>query len=173
MARFRDIQELPAAHYAIDVPWTYLDDTLKHWSTYNLNLEPDFQRAHIWTVDQQERYVEWILQGGESGCDLYFNHPKWDRMAIDDGDEMVLVDGKQRLQAVQDFLAGKVRAFGHLFPDYTDKPDILTARFKFHVACLPTRFEVLNWYLKINAGGTPHTKQELDRVRALLEQERK
>ena len=37
---------------------------------------------------------------------------------------------------------------------------------------LQTREEVLQWYLELNSTGTPHTKKELDRVKALLNRER-
>ena len=37
---------------------------------------------------------------------------------------------------------------------------------------LQTREEVLQWYLELNSAGTPHSKEELDRVKALLARER-
>ena len=44
--------------------------------------------------------------------------------------------------------------------------------FVFHVNYLKTRREVLEWYLQLNGGGTPHSQKELDRVRGLLEKEK-
>jgi hypothetical protein len=38
---------------------------------------------------------------------------------------------------------------------------------------LKTEAEVLRWYLEINAGGTPHTEEELDKVRKMLKKARK
>lgn len=43
--------------------------------------------------------------------------------------------------------------------------------FKINVNNLLTRREVLQWYVEFNSGGTPHTTEELDRVRALLRKE--
>ena len=43
--------------------------------------------------------------------------------------------------------------------------------FRMRIAKLPTRREMIEWYLMINAGGTPHTGEELQRVRALLDAE--
>jgi len=36
---------------------------------------------------------------------------------------------------------------------------------------LKTRAEVLQWYIEFNAGGTPHTEAEINRVRELLKKE--
>ena len=30
----------------------------------NLDLNPDFQRGHVWNYDQRVRYLEFIFQGG-------------------------------------------------------------------------------------------------------------
>lgn len=42
--------------------------------------------------------------------------------------------------------------------------------FKFRICNLRTEAEVLRLYLAINAGGTPHTEEELNRVRRMLEE---
>jgi hypothetical protein len=36
-----------------------------------------------------------------------------------------------------------------------------------HVNDLKSKKEVLTWYIEMNAGGTPHSKEEIDRVTAL------
>jgi len=36
---------------------------------------------------------------------------------------------------------------------------------------LPTRKDVLQWYLQMNTGGTVHTEEEINRVKMLLEKE--
>ena len=38
---------------------------------------------------------------------------------------------------------------------------------------LKTRKEVLQWYIEMNNGGTPHTKEEINRVKILLETEKR
>lgn len=37
-----------------------------------------------------------------------------------------------------------------------------------HVNNLKTEKEVLQWYIDMNAGGTPHTTEEIDRVKKLI-----
>lgn len=92
---------------------------------------------------------------------------------------MVIVDGKQRLEAIRKFLRGELKAFGYYiqeFEDYKNKEGKIVLSYKyeliFHINDLQTRKEVLQWYLDLNAGGVVHTPEELDKVRKLLEAER-
>jgi hypothetical protein len=71
---------------------------------------------------------------------------------------------------VRAFLGDRLKAFDHLRSEYTDRIR-MHASFKWRVCNLETRAEILQLYLNINAGGTPHTKEELDRVRLMLEKE--
>ena len=166
--RFRDIEQFFQANYAVDVSWTHLEQTLNDYThNHGLELWPDFQRGHVWTEDQQSAYVEYVLRGGMSGKDIFFNHPGWMR---DWKGNMVCVDGLQRLTAVRLFMANGLRILdqGYTLNDFEDKPDLITARFRFHVNDLRKRKDVLKWYLDFNSGGTVHTQDELDRVQSML-----
>lgn len=112
--------------------------------------------------------MEYILRGGTSGKELYFNCAGRGK---DYHGPYVIVDGKQRLEAVRCFMRGEIKAFDHYRQEYEDKPDMTTARFSWNIAALETRREVLEWYLQFNAGGSAHTPEELERVQKLLEKE--
>ena len=49
----------------------------------------------------------------------------------------------------------------------------ITAMIRLHVNDLKTYPEVLQWYIEMNAGGTPHTNEEIARVQQLLDIEKK
>lgn len=56
--KFADIPQFPKAHYSIDQGWVTLEDLIARWEkSHGLNLDPDFQRAHVWTREQQIAYV--------------------------------------------------------------------------------------------------------------------
>lgn len=159
------------ATYRVDVGWGYLEKYITNLITEDgLNIDPDFQRAHVWTKKQQIAYVEFKMRGGASGNDILTNAIGWNgNLKLGD---FVLVDGKQRLEAVRKFMRNDLPVFGNNFlKDFEDKPRITRLSFSWHVNDLATRAETLRWYLEHNAGGTPHTKKELDRVRALLDKE--
>jgi hypothetical protein len=169
--------KFPEAHYEIDVAWSFLENWLtsmdervahedEEW-TGGLELDPDYQRSHVWTESQQRAFVEYSLKGGEGGRLLYWNSIGWGQVFTQ---RVELVDGKQRLEAVRKFIRGDLTVFGgHRLENARSLG--LDFRFRMRIAGLPTRADVLRWYLSINAGGTPHTEEELDRVRNLLEAE--
>ena len=68
--------------YRTNVEWNHLEHTLSRWEDREggltaLDLNPDFQRGHVWTPEQQTKYIEYVLSGGTSGKDIYFNCNGW------------------------------------------------------------------------------------------------
>lgn len=168
--KFSDIPKFTGeANYNVNISIKYLEETLDRHIKEGLNLNPDFQRVHVWTKNQSIAYVEYILKGGMSGRDIYFNCPGW--MTSFEGD-FVLVDGKQRLNALMLFLQNKISVFGYRLKEFEDKMTTMNS-LNFHINNLKTRIEVLQWYLEMNSGGVIHTKKELDKIRNLLEEENK
>ena len=167
ITQFKEIPKfIGCGNYHVNIGWTYIERWLA--SVPEADLDPDFQRGHVWTKDKQVKYVEFILRGGTSSRDIYWNHPGW--MTHFKG-EMVLVDGKQRMEAVRAFLRDEIEAFGSKYSEYTDRIQPLSTDFVFHINNLKTRAEVLQWYLDLNSGGVVHTEEELNRVRDLLAKE--
>lgn len=163
---FADIPQFTkSAPYSTSQPLDFLEDALRRYVRLGLNMDPDFQRAHVWTEQQQIAFVEYILRGGRSGLDVYFNHPGW--MTTYKG-EFVLVDGKQRLEALRCFLSNKIKVFGYYRNEFKDEMGLMNHSIRFNVNDLKTRKEVLTWYLEMNSGGTPHTNEELEKVRLML-----
>jgi len=179
--RFKEIRQFTQpAHYSIHTSWGYLEENLKSYDergegitgNLGLDLNPDFQRGHVWTEDKQIAYVEFCLKGGESSRDILFNHPNWMGSYVG---QMVLVDGKQRLEAVRKFLRNELPIFGHTIDEFEDKKIMLRSSncdFIFKVNNLKTRKDVLQWYLDLNTGGVVHTTEEIEKVKRLLENEK-
>jgi len=166
------------APYRVDVSWDYVEPCLARWAEMlggegrgGLDLDPDFQRGHVWDEARRVAYVEYVLRGGKSSRELHWNCPGW---MNDFRGPMVLVDGKQRLEAVRRFMRGELGVFGgHPIGDWDDGDrHFLRHSFSFHVNSLPTRAATLRWYLELNEGGVAHDPAELARVRALLAAER-
>lgn len=64
MHKFQNIPQFTRyGSYAVDISWRYLEEFTKdHVENYKLNLDPDYQRAHVWNGKQRARYVEYILR---------------------------------------------------------------------------------------------------------------
>lgn len=172
--RFQDVPQFTRKPgYAVDIPWDHLKRHLERELEHagGIDLDPDFQRGHVWGPDKQVAFVEFTLQGGESARNIYFNCPGF-RGGSTKG--YVLVDGKQRLTAALAFLNDEIEVFGRWhYSDFTDRMDIMTARFRWNVNDLKTRAEVLQWYLDLNTGGVVHTSDEIERVKQMLAKEKR
>jgi uncharacterized protein with ParB-like and HNH nuclease domain len=163
--KFSDIPKLPNIHYSVSVDWKYLGDVLERYLIeHHLNMNPDFQRGHVWTEEQQIKYVEYMLTIPNSGKHIYFNHPGW--MGSFRG-EFVLVDGLQRITAATRFMKSEIKAYGHFYNEFEGNMSS-EVQFIFNIAKLPTRKDVLKWYVDMNAGGTPHSAEEIERVKNLM-----
>lgn len=79
-----------------------------------------------------------------------------------------LVDGKQRLSAILEFLDNKVPAFGKMLCEYEDKLSWLQCFVKFAFCNLKTERDVVNWYLSMNSGGTYHTEKDIQTAKNYL-----
>jgi len=172
LTKFKDIPQFTDcgnyhADYPIDRLVSYIESEQEEMG---LQLNPDFQRGQVWTEAQQVAFVEILLRGGRSGRDLYLNCPSW-RIQVPAGayNDYVCVDGLQRITAISRFIHDEIKVFGSYFSEYTDKLHLLHCTMRVHVNDLRTRHDVLNWYLEMNSGGTPHSKEELQRIQDLLD----
>jgi len=167
---YRDIKPFTrSSRYSVDMPWGSLENWLEDCKeTCSLELDPEFQRAHVWDDRKRSRFVEYMLRQGHSSKDIYFNCPNYVGGGGPTG-VMQLVDGKQRLDAVRKWMRSEVPAFGILRKDMEGTMRTLSGPgFKIHVNDLQTHREVLQWYLDLNEGGVAHTEDELNKVRLLL-----
>lgn len=168
----------PVRHalYEVDTFWHTAKEQIEGMGRDygGLEMAPDYQRGHVWTTEQQERYIENMMKGAvpTSGRLLQFNCPDWNDSAQGDSDlpaGLQCLDGLQRFTAVQRFLADEIRPFGLPLSEFMGTA-YSPKRYRFRLAVFGyrTRREVLEHYLDYNAGGTPHSTHEIARVRGLL-----
>lgn len=129
-----------------------------------LILNPDFQRGHVWTEEQQIAYVEYMLKGGTTGKEIYFNCSSW----MDGFDTPIFcVDGLQRLTAAIKFVNNQLPVFdGHL---HNDIEGACRTTFSFHVMKVRSKKELLKVYIDFNSGGTPHRPEEIIRIQEMID----
>lgn len=171
--KFSDIpQRIRSGSWECNYDLSRLPTVLAQWQAEDgLQLNPDFQRGHVWTEAQQIAFVEYVLTGGQSGLVVYMNKPDWQCRRTTEYNDFVVVDGLQRLTAVSRFVQNEIPAYGYLFNQFKGKLRMMHDM-RINVNCLQTKAQVLTWYLQMNAGGTPHTAEEIERVRALLAAEK-
>ena len=173
--RFKDIPKFTAdGNYEVHIPLVDLEGTLKSYDDrYGLMLNPDFQRGHVWTREQQIAWLEFYFRGGKTSRVIYFNCAEFSQGYARNREKcdiegMICVDGLQRLTALRAFLNNEVPIFGTYYKEFEDKLIWCDHVILFNVNNLQTRKEVLTWYIEMNTGGTPHSLEEIERVKKLL-----
>ncbi len=167
-----------AARYVVGVPGPRLLPFVEeHADEGGYDLDPDFQRGHVWTDGLRSAFIEHLLRGGEHGRTIVWNSPSYDRIGDRKGDlddTLVIVDGKQRFTAMTGFLSNQVTVFGGAtFDDFDQesKKEMTTMtgllRMFMHVHGLHWRRDLLDLYLQLNTGAVPHADSEIERVKAL------
>ena len=168
--KFEDIPKFtqrPSYHVNVDLDG--LVEWIKSQEEIGLQLNPDFQRGHVWTKKQQVEYVEYLLRGGQSGKEFYFNRIGGMHNFKNTKADFVCVDGLQRITAILKFINNEIPAFGVYLKDY-DALRMADVTLSIWINDLKTKKDVLKWYLEMNSGGTPHTEQELNKVRKMIEE---
>jgi hypothetical protein len=169
------IKPLRAAKWQSDYRWSTMENSLaglgKDYG--GLELCPDFQRGHVWTPEQQTHFIENCLRGvvTSAGFLIQFNSPNWnlDNSNTDLPSGLQCVDGLQRYTAVVGFVEGKVKPFG-FNAEELQGTQFSPKQFHMKIAVhdFTRREDLLEHYIAINAGGTPHGPDEIARVRELL-----
>lgn len=176
ITRFKDIPQFTSSgSYQVNYPLTSLVREIEEEvSEMGLQLNPEFQRGHVWTEEQQIAWLEYHLRGGKSGNTIYLNNPFWNSYKEPKQNEYsdyVCVDGLQRITAAQRFVHNEIKVFGSYFKEYEDRLRLANdATMILNVNNLKSEKEVLQWYVDMNAGGTPHASEEIERVKKMIEE---
>lgn len=104
--------------YQIDNKATRADSLIQRLNDGDLDVNPPYQRGDVWNEERQRSLIKSIIMGLPVGS-IFINH-----RGLMEPD--VVVDGKQRLEAIRAFLAGDLKVpkswFGGEFFE-TDVPD--------------------------------------------------
>jgi hypothetical protein len=185
-ALYERVRPLQQATYEVDVGLNHLESFIESTrldvesSGGLFNLEPDFQRGHVWLLEQRRHFVEAVIRGAAPGRVL-FNCPGWQtstrsrriRQDVDIAPQTFeCIDGLQRLTSLRMFMRNELSVFeGMLASDLRSSPfDPTRLRIRIAIYEFGTRAGLLQFYLDLNAGGTVHSSEELARVRDLLAQ---
>jgi len=146
------------------------------------DLNPPYQRDSVWTVQQQEDFIGHCLGGGIRPM-IYVqqwdlgspNLPPGVNSICDTRNEVV--DGKQRIEAMLAFIRGDIasntwhdgKVHRYRWEDLSRGERGMGGPTREKIGFMDCSLEQrVNWYLRINGGGTPHTSDDLEKARALL-----
>lgn len=131
---------------------------------------PPFQRDHVWTREQEIAFVNSARQGLPLGSYTYnvtAGMPEAHRRNAEGTEyflgDLWLLDGMQRLTALQNFFDGQFAVEGRFFDDLdtVEKRVFLgNVHFPAYETALTDEHEMRVIYDSMNYGGTPHKEEE-------------
>lgn len=161
----RDIYKPLEYSGGVDMGLNYLEQGVTE--SFAINMSPPYQRGHVWSEEQRRAFVGHVLVGGPVQPIVLNRVGRGSA-----GDSYEMLDGKQRITSLLMWLRGEIRADigGGLLLHRGDIagrfPNELMIRFNFVSL---SEIEVLRYYLRLNSAGTPHSAEELERVRKLID----
>lgn len=173
------VDAIPISNYAVDFQMHRLKPQFKLYAEDYGSFEynADFQRGNVWSLNQQISFIEAIVRNvvPKSLMTITLNCPEFDDSYKGNGDisGFCIIDGLQRVTAIQDFVDGKFKIFNDQF-GYNDF-DMSSFSFKRHAVRVQIfhfhkKADLLKYYIAINSGGVVHSDDEINRVKEMLKE---
>lgn len=173
------IRPIATTNYSADYNIHRIKDVFqnfaKEYGSFEYN--PDFQRGRVWSRDKKIAFIEAIAKGviPKSLLTITLNCPDyndfWD--GVGDLSGFCIIDGLQRVTALEEFYEGKFKIFGDRFSYH----DFDSSKFSFGRVYITMRIfsfcwkrDLLEYYIAINSGGVVHSEEEINRVQKMLEE---
>lgn len=125
---------------------------------------PDYQRGYVWTLPDKVAYIGSVLRGMDVGKFVIVRY-EWPRNRTE------ILDGKQRMTALGEFVTGQFQFRGRYFWDLSrmDRHHFMSTILQVGEVDgnKTTRAERLALFLDVNAAGVPQTEEHLAKVRRL------
>lgn len=117
---------------------------------------PEWQRGIVWSESQNIKLIESLWLGVSIGT--YTFNRKWGSKY-----DNLLIDGQQRLNAIESYLSDDFKVFGYNYSEIT-KYDKRRFRHSCHFHSYITESDdeqyLRNYYNMMNFGGTAHTESQ-------------
>lgn len=137
------------------------------YSQYGFDFDPDYQRGHVWDLEDKRALIESILAKRDIGK-FVINQKEWhDTDPLEE-----IIDGKQRLSAIKEFYEDGF-TYNGLYYSQLHPRDRGTFEHKaVSVAMLKnaTREELLRTFLAVNICGKQQNLDHIENVKKLLEE---
>lgn len=179
-----DIRELirnspfARSHYSVDIAMSSFHEGLmmfidadKHENGFELDDifggVPAFQRDNDkWSESMQVKFVENLLMGCKTTLMMYEIADKGDHGRLCD---CYILDGLQRITAIDRFVKGEITAFGESYSKLRTERVInnLRCRLKINVYTFGSEKEAIEFYISMNENIT-HSSSDIDKAKRIL-----
>jgi RNAse (barnase) inhibitor barstar len=143
-------------------------DSLVH-KVYHRGLidSPDYQRDYVWTLEDKQRLIQSIFDRADIGKFLFLEHPHPEY-------RLEVVDGKQRLNAILQFIEGRFEFKGKTWFQLSREDKYAFFDLMVQTAQLDAthikKSDILWLFLTVNVGGVPQTEEHIAKARKMYKE---
>lgn len=127
-------------YHVVSYPWTWASNPFTSRAEKSLQ----WHQGLVWSESESADYVEYMLTHRCVDDRFYFNQA--DYYATGEA-PLVLIDGKQRLNAISKFVNNELEVFGGLFREFEELPNI---GIEIIMTDIQTDYELIRWYSQLN-----------------------
>lgn len=144
----------------------------------DLDINVDFQREIVWTLEQKQELIKSLLMDMPIGnfyinnLNIYSEIKKDPSKTLLDFSEIdgVLYDGKQRINAILEYISGEfsvtikgeIYFFGNLY--FEKQHDILNTSVNIYETSFNNKNDLIDYYILINKNQTQHKQEDFDKA---------
>lgn len=142
---------------------------LHMYYSFGIDMEPDYQRGLVWSLEDKQALIESIFRDVDIGKFVFAHRPYKEASP---GYE--IIDGKQRLSALIEFYECRFLWRGKSYYDLHPSDQSRLETYPVSYAELnerTTRAEILDCFIRLNTSGRPQDPKHLEAVKALLTEE--
>jgi hypothetical protein len=132
---------------------------------FGVDFNVDYQRDHVWNLDDKIALIDSIFNNIDIGKFVFAQ-----RSLKHEGKLYEVIDGKQRLTAICEFVEGRFKYNGYYFAELSgpDKNKITNCGISYGCLENPTRRAIFETFIKLNTTGRPMKNEDIDKVKKLL-----
>jgi hypothetical protein len=144
-----------------------IDSLLNMVYFFGVDFDVDYQRDHVWTLDDKIALIDSIFNNVDIGKFVFVERPMGcDRKLLE------IIDGKQRLTAICEFVEGRFQYNGYYYDElsFSDKNKINSHGISYGYLENPSRRAIFETFIKLNTAGRPMKNEDIDKVKKLLDE---
>lgn len=141
---------------------------------FGCDMNPEYQRGNVWTVEQEEKLIDSIFKQINIGA-FIFAEKDWTKGHDVVDDLYEIVDGKQRLTAILHFIEGKIKYNGlyyHEMHEYNrsffEGTNVMIGEINFQNGY--NKKEVIENFIRLNECGSTVDSAVIEKAKALKEE---
>jgi hypothetical protein len=143
-----------------------LRDMLSKVYHFGLDFDPEYQREHVWDLEDKVKLIDSIFNNIDIGKFVYVHLTDYSAKYLYE-----ILDGKQRIRAICDYFEDRFQYKGKYFSDLSNRDQGHFEDYPIsHAEIQEASYEQkLKYFIKLNTGGRVMSQEHLDKVRGLLD----